>query len=173
MSPKLLPANNLDRSPQVGQVADEGVQAEPALGRAYQPLVPDLRPASLHPTGGSTRQRAAEGGKWHPCIGAQREVQALEFPLLIGQDLLGLDHRSARGDGPSVRLPRGQIPATHPAVERMRGGPEPEISATRPVGGIMTRAPPVATRIGHLDRKSTRLNSSHLVISYAVFCLKK
>src|SRR2546426_2232837 len=30
-------------------------------------------------------------------------------------------------------------------------------------------------RIGHArrDRKSTRLNSSHLVISYAVFCLKK
>src|SRR5256885_5450948 len=30
--------------------------------------------------------------------------------------------------------------------------------------------------IGHAiqtDRKSTRLNSSHLVISYAVFCLKK
>src|SRR5256885_3509004 len=26
---------------------------------------------------------------------------------------------------------------------------------------------------GPLDRKSTRLNSSHLVISYAVFCLKK
>src|SRR5256885_8222953 len=26
---------------------------------------------------------------------------------------------------------------------------------------------------GVLDRKSTRLNSSHLVISYAVFCLKK
>src|SRR2546426_2476569 len=29
--------------------------------------------------------------------------------------------------------------------------------------------------LGHevVDRKSTRLNSSHLVISYAVFCLKK
>src|SRR2546426_3181892 len=26
---------------------------------------------------------------------------------------------------------------------------------------------------GDVDRKSTRLNSSHLVISYAVFCLKK
>src|SRR2546426_9219179 len=25
----------------------------------------------------------------------------------------------------------------------------------------------------YVDRKSTRLNSSHLVISYAVFCLKK
>src|SRR5256885_10065133 len=27
--------------------------------------------------------------------------------------------------------------------------------------------------VGGGDRKSTRLNSSHLVISYAVFCLKK
>src|SRR5438132_9085934 len=27
--------------------------------------------------------------------------------------------------------------------------------------------------VGMLDRKSTRLNSSHTVISYAVFCLKK
>src|SRR3712207_7376230 len=27
--------------------------------------------------------------------------------------------------------------------------------------------------IGHQDRKSTRLNSSHANISYAVFCLKK
>src|SRR5436190_4418253 len=28
-------------------------------------------------------------------------------------------------------------------------------------------------KTGKLDRKSTRLNSSHTVISYAVFCLKK
>src|SRR5256885_15523631 len=35
--------------------------------------------------------------------------------------------------------------------------------------------PNVTSRITStsLDRKSTRLNSSHLVISYAVFCLKK
>src|SRR5205807_2881922 len=31
---------------------------------------------------------------------------------------------------------------------------------------------PIAQGTGR-DRKSTRLNSSHLVISYAVFCLKK
>src|SRR5256885_12037182 len=30
-----------------------------------------------------------------------------------------------------------------------------------------------AEKTAFLDRKSTRLNSSHLVISYAVFCLKK
>src|SRR5256885_9697758 len=34
------------------------------------------------------------------------------------------------------------------------------------------QAPVPADRLP-VDRKSTRLNSSHLVISYAVFCLKK
>src|SRR5260221_5356050 len=38
-----------------------------------------------------------------------------------------------------------------------------------PVGGpVGPTGPPTG-----LDRKSTRLNSSHTVISYAVFCLKK
>src|SRR5258705_5597210 len=36
------------------------------------------------------------------------------------------------------------------------------------VYATLVQAPP-----GTLDRKSTRLNSSHLGISYAVFCLKK
>src|SRR5947207_8881975 len=36
-------------------------------------------------------------------------------------------------------------------------------------GGVHARWP----RAHRLDRKSTRLNSSHTVISYAVFCLKK
>src|SRR5256885_3551671 len=31
----------------------------------------------------------------------------------------------------------------------------------------------ITQQMQRLDRKSTRLNSSHLVISYAVFCLKK
>src|SRR5256885_8734102 len=38
-------------------------------------------------------------------------------------------------------------------------------------GGKMRQ--PLRIVQGHADRKSTRLNSSHLVISYAVFCLKK
>src|SRR2546426_7503375 len=42
---------------------------------------------------------------------------------------------------------------------------------------VADRAPspvqPHAPRECGRDRKSTRLNSSHLVISYAVFCLKK
>src|SRR3712207_7672802 len=49
-----------------------------------------------------------------------------------------------------------------------------------PAGGVAGRAEQMATlsRLGHemladADRKSTRLNSSHANISYAVFCLKK
>src|SRR2546430_10044406 len=49
-----------------------------------------------------------------------------------------------------------------------------------PVGAHQQRAPGLVHRLGsdialHLaqDRKSTRLNSSHSQISYAVFCLKK
>src|SRR5438552_12594226 len=38
----------------------------------------------------------------------------------------------------------------------------------RPVG-----ASPIAAIWIRIDRKSTRLNSSHQIISYAVFCLKK
>src|SRR5256885_12643712 len=34
-------------------------------------------------------------------------------------------------------------------------------------------APAIVSALAQEDRKSTRLNSSHLVISYAVFCLKK
>src|SRR5258708_12970041 len=31
----------------------------------------------------------------------------------------------------------------------------------------------INSRLDEIDRKSTRLNSSHQIISYAVFCLKK
>src|SRR2546426_2194436 len=54
------------------------------------------------------------------------------------------------GDGPDERRQRPRSSA-HPRTRQLRDG--------------MDVAPQ--------DRKSTRLNSSHLVISYAVFCLKK
>src|SRR5256885_8378478 len=65
--------------------------------------------------------------------------------------------------------PRPVHAAVDPARERKRAGLaevfrealDPHVAGT--VDGLERRA----------DRKSTRLNSSHLVISYAVFCLKK
>src|SRR2546426_8641576 len=41
------------------------------------------------------------------------------------------------------------------------------------MGGKAVRMRFTLKQVSAEDRKSTRLNSSHLVISYAVFCLKK
>src|SRR5256885_12684390 len=49
-----------------------------------------------------------------------------------------------------------------------------EIAVRADAGGAAGEADDRRKLIGLArDRKSTRLNSSHLVISYAVFCLKK
>src|SRR5687768_18547907 len=53
----------------------------------------------------------------------------------------------------------------HDALPILRARPEP----ARVVGAVAARR----FRLIHPDRKSTRLNSSHGYISYAVFCLKK
>src|SRR3712207_7291901 len=50
-----------------------------------------------------------------------------------------------------------------PLAAQARMIPLPDPAATEALGA----------RIAALDRKSTRLNSSHANISYAVFCLKK
>src|ERR1051325_1949353 len=95
ISAKLLPANNLARCATAGQVAHQGVEPEPALGAAPQPLVADLHPTPLDPAGGSSRERSVEVGKAQSGIGAQREIYPLQFPLLVGEDLLRGDGRPA------------------------------------------------------------------------------
>src|SRR5215467_15752188 len=65
------------------------------------------------------------------------------------------------------RPPRSTL---FPYTTLFRSPPHPPCPAPRRVRRLPLRPWP-AGRGG--DRKSTRLNSSHLVISYAVFCLKK
>src|SRR2546426_7479765 len=74
------------------------------------------------------------------------------------------------------RRSRDQGTTRHMTPGNERGAPGP----ARPKGSGFNRAcEPASHAERHLDRhvrpdrKSTRLNSSHLVISYAVFCLKK
>src|SRR3989454_7805624 len=62
--------------------------------------------------------------------------------------------------------------AKHVAEPRIVAAVQLSLGQLRDARDLLIRAgdqPPVQMR----DRKSTRLNSSHLVISYAVFCLKK
>src|SRR2546426_6330220 len=64
----------------------------------------------------------------------------------------------ARSQGCGART----LPSTPPATSRR----PPRMGRRQPL-------PPPRCKKPAEDRKSTRLNSSHLVISYAVFCLKK
>src|SRR5688572_30872735 len=61
------------------------------------------------------------------------------------------------------RAREGWGPRRNPRPERTRG--RRAAGSSRPRGGPRVRS--------GRDRKSTRLNSSHSQISYAVFCLKK
>src|SRR6266704_5790917 len=74
-------------------------------------------------------------------------------------------HASTAGCG-GIRPPG----RTHrrPALSRVHG--LPAVSAT--LGRVPGR-PGADGQPAEADRKSTRLNSSHVSISYAVFCLKK
>src|SRR2546430_11385118 len=60
---------------------------------------------------------------------------------------------------------RARVPLRGAAGRGPRRAP-PEAHARRGVSGLLDQLP-------RGDRKSTRLNSSHSQISYAVFCLKK
>src|SRR5256885_8813876 len=67
---------------------------------------------------------------------------------------------------PYTTLFRSRTPQERPATRWH--AVSPALRDRRPPG-----VPVQPRRAGVQDRKSTRLNSSHLVISYAVFCLKK
>src|SRR3712207_8507307 len=64
---------------------------------------------------------------------------------------------------PPAARPAEDVPLQQPGLLRRGGAP------------VQRRAPDLAAlrEGGRGDRKSTRLNSSHANISYAVFCLKK
>src|SRR2546430_8404868 len=76
----------------------------------------------------------------------------------------------------SVGAPR-RLPASPPeaAPARREAMPAPIRRPPRPGVACVTRTSEYRGRANQssLDRKSTRLNSSHSQISYAVFCLKK
>src|SRR5258708_12782757 len=51
--------------------------------------------------------------------------------------------------------------------------PKPSNFAKIVLDGTVSAISPAVLTVSVTDRKSTRLNSSHQIISYAVFCLKK
>src|SRR5690606_40023326 len=92
------------------------------------------------------------------------------FPTRRSSDLL--DHPRFRSDFERRYTPSGVTDElVRPESGRRCNTPEHSCCCTR-----RTTPAAIATdssRVSGTDRKSTRLNSSHVKISYAVFCLKK
>src|SRR3712207_7607742 len=83
---------------------------------------------------------------------------------------------------PYTTLFRSQVPPEHPEpprADRVRGAhvvvllQRDDLTAHDPGRGEPARDREREHHRPEVDRKSTRLNSSHANISYAVFCLKK
>src|SRR2546422_6288913 len=74
-----------------------------------------------------------------------------------------------------IRRPPRSTLFPYTTLFRSCAGPRVPAAARGHPGGGRRRASPQRRRGGRheRDRKSTRLNSSHGYISYAVFCLKK
>src|SRR5690606_39855303 len=75
--------------------------------------------------------------------------------------------------GPYAAPHTGVWLGVHPVVPRTHLRKIDQSTGLRMLSGedVVVQRPLVVIEI--LDRKSTRLNSSHVKISYAVFCLKK
>src|SRR5690606_41674329 len=88
--------------------------------------------------------------------------QPLSFPTRRSSDL-----SADAGDGTVSHGGKGTVLAATSVPPRCRGsGVRSALDRLRPTP---RGRPPPARRV---DRKSTRLNSSHVKTSYAVFCLK-
>src|SRR5690625_3787287 len=137
-----------------------------------------------------------------PGVAGLAPVAGQLAPIVDGGAVLGEDVGGV-GDTAGFDQFQGDLPAVLLAVDRddgFRGAPGQLLelfdrAADRSLGGqhllalaapgALTAVPRVvligvvillllgSLALGRLDRKSTRLNSSHVAISYAVFCLKK
>src|SRR5258708_8356987 len=121
--------------------------------------------------------RASHGATRAPASRTDRARLGLSHRIRQARDLVRGRHvRSARGrqGGPAFR------PLEHFVGENTRRVQEQEERLARNDHARGASAPPelhLRARgpegVAQEDRKSTRLNSSHQIISYAVFCLKK
>src|SRR5690625_4478873 len=77
---------------------------------------------------------------------------------------------------PTIRTP-SSIATSNPlgssTISKIRSYTSPSGSSASRVRSRLSASPPASMLNEPLDRKSTRLNSSHVATSYAVFCLKK
>src|SRR5256885_3762826 len=131
--------------------------------------------------GGAASLDAAMSQAAHDTLIALFPSQASAFDGFLSEDLARVSSKSQKADGIDLgRRAAAAILALRVGdgseVAELRLGIGPGFHETSNLAGHWRQDPisliPLALGGHWSDRKSTRLNSSHLVISYAVFCLK-
>src|SRR5437660_9230367 len=87
----------------------------------------------------------------------------MSFPAVASSSSL----HSSRVNGSNAAIGFGENAGRSSRRAIAWNGGSDVIGGATPIGAGRSSSP------GRKDRKSTRLNSSHVAISYAVFCLKK
>src|SRR5436305_9252216 len=99
-----------------------------------------------------------------------RSLKAVGFPLFLVMCFAPLV--TAQVSSPQSSGTENGTPATLTQLPAATSPGTPS-SFDQVVDRIVEREHFFVAQMRHIDRKSTRLNSSHVRISYAVFCLKK
>src|SRR5436190_87022 len=106
----------------------------------------------------------------------KKQITAMDLEALVTDELRGEDVQGYSLEWFEVEASSRRPPHARVCVGLPDGGlAEGSFTGDGPIDAVF-QAIDVATGVGAKlseDRKSTRLNSSHTVISYAVFCLKK
>src|SRR5690554_1201296 len=148
-------------------------------GVLFTPISPSFSKGSSPSTADDARAAGAVALRFHPDL----HRDALVHLLHVGDHPYPASQRLQAVQGLHGQRQRLRVEAAEPLVDKQRldgelaggHGGEPQGQRQGDQEGLAAgegvhRAP----LVGHvLDRKSTRLNSSHVRISYAVFCLKK
>src|SRR5205807_6072606 len=150
-----------DEAPMLYNGEHIGDGSPPQVDIAVDPLEGTTLAANGMPSALAVIALSARGTMFDPgpCVYMEKMAGAPEIA-----DLLDLD----RPLGETMRLVaerKGSAVNDVMVVVLDRPRHEQRVAAIREAGARVRLIPQ--------DRKSTRLNSSHLVISYAVFCLKK
>src|SRR2546430_2530923 len=130
--------------------------------------------------------KGAPGVEGRECSGAMKKDQRAAHFFQVGTHSCQCITQFAGGAFKSEPAEAGGVHQGFPTEMSRLGGVAEEFDGARQVGGKrvdfgdgrffgVSKRPKVLTRAPNRerDRKSTRLNSSHSQISYAVFCLKK
>src|SRR5690625_78466 len=114
---------------------------------------------------------------------SEKDVEDLKWGLQLGFDWVALSFVRSPEDMDAVRAVMDEVGITAPVIAKLEKPQAVELldEIIDAFDGIMVARGDLGVElpleqvpiVQKRDRKSTRLNSSHVAISYAVFCLKK